>query len=98
MARSENVSTFFDSTQFEESKFEVCTQEFHVAIHIKTPFDNALYLRSLLSDLTTWGHFLQFLNLKNLTLKSHHKNFMWQCTLRQMNFIWQCALRHFCSF
>ena len=28
-------------------KSEVCPKEFYVAMHIKTPFDNALYLSSL---------------------------------------------------
>ena len=33
--------------QSQESKPEVCAQEFYVAMHIKTLLDNALYLSSL---------------------------------------------------
>ena len=33
-------------------KSEVCPKEFYVAKHIKTPFDNALYLSSLSSNLS----------------------------------------------
>ena len=43
------MRTFFDSTQSQDSKSEFCAQEFYVAMHIKTPFDNALYLSSLSS-------------------------------------------------
>ena len=50
--RTEHVRTFFDSTQSQESKSEVCAQEFYVAMHIKTPFDNTLYLSSLSSNLS----------------------------------------------
>ena len=46
VVQSEHV-TFFDSTQFQESKSEVCAQEFYMAIDNKTLFDNALYLSSL---------------------------------------------------
>ena len=34
IVKTENVRTFFNSTQSQESKSEVCTQEFHVAMHI----------------------------------------------------------------
>ena len=40
---------FFDSAQSQKSKSEVCAHEFYVAMHIRTPFDNTLYLSSLLS-------------------------------------------------
>ena len=39
-------------------KSEVCPKEFYVAMHIKTPFDNALYLSSLSSNLNMGGYFL----------------------------------------
>ena len=51
MVRFQHVRTFFDSTQSEESKYEVCAQEFYAAMRIKTYLDNALYLSSLFSDL-----------------------------------------------
>ena len=44
--------------QSQESKPEVCAQEFYVAMHIKTLLDNALYLSSLLSNLSMWGYIL----------------------------------------
>ena len=49
MVQSEHMRTLFDSTQSQESKSEVCAQELYVAMHIKTPFVNTLYLISLLS-------------------------------------------------
>ena len=52
VVRSKHVRTCFDTTQSQESKSEVCAQEFYVAMHIKTPLDNALYLSSLWSDLS----------------------------------------------
>ena len=82
VVRPEQVRSFVDSTQSQKSKSEVWTQEFHVAMHIKTPLDNALYLSSLWSDLSMWGHFLIVLNLRNPNLRSAHKNFVRQCTLR----------------
>ena len=48
--RLEHVRTFFDSTQSQESKSEVCAQEFCAAMHIKTLLENALSLSSLWSD------------------------------------------------
>ena len=50
VVRSEHVRTLFDSTQSQESKSEVCAQEFYAAMHIKTLLENALYLSSLVSD------------------------------------------------
>ena len=47
---SEHVRTFFDSSQSQKSKSEVCAQEICVAMHIKTLLENALYLSSLVSD------------------------------------------------
>ena len=44
--RSE-CESIFDSKQSQESKFEVCTQDIYAVVHIKTPFDNALYLSSM---------------------------------------------------
>ena len=52
MFRSKHVKTFYDSTQSQEFNSEVCSQEFHAAFHIKTPFDKALYLGSFWSDLS----------------------------------------------
>ena len=53
VVRSEHVRTLFDSsTQSQESKSEVCTQEFCAAMYIKTLLDNALYLSYLWSDLS----------------------------------------------
>ena len=43
----------FDNTQSQGSKSKVCAQEFHLAMHVKTPFDKALYLAFLRSDLRT---------------------------------------------
>ena len=70
MVQSEHVRTFFDSTQSQESKSEVCAKEFCAAMHIKTPLDNALYLSSLWSDLSMLGHFLIVLNLGNPNLRT----------------------------
>ena len=46
----EHVRTFFDSTQSQESKSEVCAKEFCAAMYIKTLLENALYLSLLVSD------------------------------------------------
>ena len=67
VVRFERVRPFFDSTQSQESKSEVCAQEFHAAMHIKTPFDNAPYLSSLGSNLSMWG---RYFNLRNTNLRS----------------------------
>ena len=58
--------------------------EFWAAMHIKTLLGNALYLSSLGSNLSMWGHFLTVLNLRNPNLRPAHKNFVWQCTLRHL--------------
>ena len=50
VVQSEHMRRFFDSTQSQESKSEVCAQEFCAAMHIKTLLENALYLSSLVSD------------------------------------------------
>ena len=62
MVRFQHVRTFFDSTQSEESKYEVCAQEFYAAMRIKTYLDNALYLSSLLSDLSMFKVNHQIIN------------------------------------
>ena len=43
-----------------------------------------LFLSSLWSDLSMWGHFLIVLNLRNPNLRPAHKNFVQQCTLRHL--------------
>ena len=62
MVRSEHVRTFFDSTQSQQSKYEVCAQEFYAAMRIKTYLNNALYLSSLLSDLSMFKDNHQIIN------------------------------------
>ena len=62
MVRSEHVRTFFDSTQSQQSKYEVCAQEFYAAMRIKTYLNNALYLSSLLSDLSMFKVNHQIIN------------------------------------
>ena len=54
MVRSEHVRTFFHSTQSQQSKSEVCAQEFYA--------DDALYLSSLLSDLSMFKVNHQIIN------------------------------------
>ena len=51
------MRTYFDST-YSISGIQICTQDFYVAMHMKTPFDNALYLSSLSSNLSIRGYFL----------------------------------------
>ena len=48
---SKHVRTFFDRTQSQESKSEVCTHEFYEAIYIKTQLDNIIHPSSQWSDL-----------------------------------------------
>ena len=47
MVRSEHVRTLFDFFSISKSKSEVSAQ-LYMAMHIKTHFNNALYLSSLL--------------------------------------------------
>ena len=70
VVRSEHVRTLFDSTQSQESESEVCVRKFYAATRIKTHLDNTLYLSSLWSDLSKWGHFLIVLNLRKSNLRS----------------------------
>ena len=53
LSQKSSVRTFFDSTQSQESKSEVCAKEFCAAMHIEILLNNALYLSSLWSDLST---------------------------------------------
>ena len=62
MVRSEHVRTFIDSTQSQQFKYQVCAQEFYAAMRIKTYLDNALYLSSLLSDLSMFKVNHQIIN------------------------------------
>ena len=56
------LSPLWNSTQSQESKYEVCAQEFYAAMRIKTYLDNALYLSSLLSDLSMFKVNHQIIN------------------------------------
>ena len=46
------MRTLFDSTQSQESKYEVGAHEFYAEMRIKIHLDNTLYLSSLWSDLS----------------------------------------------
>ena len=77
MVRSEHVRTFFHSTQSQQSKSEVCAQEFYAAMRIKTYLDNALYLSSLLSDLSIFKANHQIINDR-----------LYMCTVFFLFFYW----------
>ena len=70
------MRTFFDSTQSQESKSEVCAKEFSAAMHIKTPLANALYL-SLAVSFPPYPSFLTPPPPNSAFRPCHNRNFNW---------------------
>ena len=72
VAEAPSPADFLIVTQSQESKSEVCAQEFCEAMHIRTPLDNALYLSSLLSHLSQSELFFGSISKTNKTLVDDH--------------------------
>ena len=70
VVRSEHVRTLFDSTQSQESKSEVSLHKRMQQCALRPILCPLLFLSSLWSNLSMWGHFLIVLNLRNPNLRS----------------------------
>ena len=66
----EHVRTLFDSTQSQESKSEISLRKRARQCALLTILCPLLFLSSLWSNLSMWGHFLIVLNLRNPNLRS----------------------------
>ena len=70
VVRFEHVRTIFDSTQSQESKSEVSLHKITRQCALRPILCPLLFLSSLWSNLSMWGHFLIVLNLRNPNLRS----------------------------